>query len=81
MRSTLRAIWLLGPDPFSDAAEHPPGHFGYWFLTPFFKLRSTLRAFRLLVPAPISAHIRRLVPAPFSDLLAQLGSHQLQLLE
>jgi hypothetical protein len=26
VRSTLWAIWLLGPDPFSDAAEHPSGH-------------------------------------------------------
>ena len=34
MRSTRRAIWLLVPDPFS-AAEHPSGHFGYWFLIPF----------------------------------------------
>ncbi len=26
MRSTLWAIWLLVPDPFFQAAEHPAGH-------------------------------------------------------
>ncbi len=35
MRSTLRAIWLLVPDPFS-ACGAPCGPYGYWQLPPFF---------------------------------------------
>jgi hypothetical protein len=34
VRSTLRAVRLLVPDPFSDAAA-PSGPLGYWYLPPF----------------------------------------------
>ena len=34
VRSTLRAVSLLVPDPFSDGAA-PFGPLGYWYLTPF----------------------------------------------
>ncbi len=35
MRSTLWAIWLLGPDPFSDAAKHPSGRLAIGSRPPF----------------------------------------------
>ncbi len=51
VRSTLRAIWLLVPDPFLCRA--PFGPFGYWVLTPFPMQPSTLWAIWLVVPAPL----------------------------
>jgi hypothetical protein len=35
VRSTLRAFWLLVPDPFFSSGGAPSGPFGYWFLTLF----------------------------------------------
>ncbi len=38
MRSTLRAIWFLFPDPLSEKCEVPFGPFGFRFATPFPRL-------------------------------------------
>ena len=53
MRSTLWAIWLLGPDPFSDAAKHPSGHLAIGSCPLF--MPSTFRDIWLLGPDPFSA--------------------------